>query len=450
MVARQHRVVLNTIGSLGDLHPFIALALQLKRRNVAAVIASFPEYQEKVESEGLEFQATRPAFTDVFNDLGMEQAEVYRRVIESEEFLFRDVLFPYLRTAYENALILQRGADLVLPSSIAFGARIAAEKARIPCIAIVLQPMMFMSAYDPPIIPQLPWLGPLLRQLGPKVTRAVFDLSKRTVVRWLTRPVRAFRAAVGLPDDGGDVFFDGQFTRAGAIGLYSPLLGGVQPDYPSPTEVVGFAYYDNEGADQGGLAPEIELFMARGTAPIVFTLGSMVVNYAGAEAFYRDSLAAARQLGRRAILLMGDRVDPVLQKDRGADFLACRYVPHSQIFPHAAVVVHQGGVGTLAQALRAGRPELIVPFYGDQLDNAARAARLGVGQSIHYRQYQPATAARSLEQLLTNSTHAERAARVAAQVAAQDGAERAAELVCRFLESGSIATVAVPGLSARG
>jgi UDP:flavonoid glycosyltransferase YjiC (YdhE family) len=171
----------------------------------------------------------------------------------------------------------------------------------------------------------------------------------------------------------------------------------------------------------------------------------MVVNYTGAEAFYRDSLAAARQLGRRAILLMGDRVDPVLQTDRGADFLACRYVPHSGLFPHAAVVVHQGGVGTLAQALRAGRPELIVPFYGDQLDNAARAVRLGVGQSIHYRQYRPATAARSLEQLLTNSTHAMRAAEVAAQVAAEDGAERAAELVCRFLDSGSIATFAASG-----
>jgi len=184
---------------------------------------------------------------------------------------------------------------------------------------------------------------------------------------------------------------------------------------------------------------EIERFLAQGSAPIAFTLGSMVVNYTGAEAFYRDSLAAARKLGRRAILLMGDRVDPVLQEDRGGDFLACPYVPHSQLFPRAAAVVHQGGVGTLAQALRAGRPELIVPFYGDQFDNAARAARLGVGRSLHYRQYKPATVARSLEPLLTNSTYALRAGEVAAKVVAQDGAERAAELVCRFLDSGSIA-----------
>jgi rhamnosyltransferase subunit B len=440
-LARQHRVVLNTIGSLGDLHPFIALALQLKRRNVAAVIASFPEYQEKVESEGLEFQATQPAFTEVFNDLGMQQAEVFRRVIESEEFLFRNILFPYLRTAYENALTIQRGADLVLSNSIAFGARLAAEKERIPCIAIVLQPMMFMSAYDPPIVPHLTWLGPLLRKLGPRATGAVFNFSKRTLVRWLTRPIRVFRAEIGLPNDSSDVFFDGQFTQPGAIGLYSPLLGASQPDYPSPSEVVGFAYYDKEGGGQSGLSPEIEQFLARGSTPIVFTLGSMVVNSAGAEAFYCDSLAAARKLGRRAILLMGDRVDPILQRDRGGDFLACRYVPHSQLFPRAAAVVHQGGVGTLAQALRAGRPELIVPFYGDQFDNAARATRLGVGRSIHYRQYKPATAARSLAPLLTNSAYAVRAAEVAAQVGAQDGAERAAELVCRFLDCGSIAAL---------
>jgi UDP:flavonoid glycosyltransferase YjiC (YdhE family) len=434
----RHRVVLSTVGSLGDLHPFIALALRLKRRNVTPVIASFAEYQDKVESEGLEFRAIEPAFATVFRDLGMDQAEVVRRVISSELFLFRDVLFPYLRTAYESALTAQKGADLVLSSSIAFGARLAAERARIPCIAVVLQPMMFMSAYDPPTIPHPIWLGPVLRRLGPTVARVAFNLGKHTLLRSLTRPVRAFRAEMGLPDGSSDSVFDGQFTEAGAIGLYSPLLGPSQPDYPSPSEVVGFAYYDSESGGQSGLDPELQRFIANGTAPIVFTLGSTVVNYAGAEGFYRDSLAAARKLGRRAILLMGERIDPRVQEDRGEDFLACRYVPHSQLFPHAAAIVHQGGVGTLAQALRVGRPELIVPFYADQFDNADRAVRLCVGRSIHYRQYRTATAAQALSELLRDPTYEVRAQEVAAQVIAQEGAERAAELVCRFLESGSI------------
>jgi rhamnosyltransferase subunit B len=437
---RQHRVVLNTVGSLGDLHPFIALALELKRLDVSAVIASFDEYREKVEAEGLEFRATEPDLPTVFRDLGMEEPEAIRHIIESDEFLFSDVLFPHIRAAYENALLIQSGAELVLTSSVAFGARIAAEKAQIPWVAIVLQPLMFMSAYDPPTVPRPPWIGPLLRKLGPKVARAALSLSKATLLRSLTRPVREFRAELGLSNGGGDLIFDGQFSQAGAIGLYSPLLGPSQPDHPSPSEIVGFAYYDSESGGRSTLDPELERFLAGGAAPVVATLGSVAVNYSGAEAFYRNTLAAARKVGRRAVLLVGDRVDRTLREAEGGDFLVRRYVPHSLIFPQAAAVVHQGGVGTLAQAMRAGRPELVVPFYGDQLDNADRASRLGVARSIQFRRYGVATAAQALDLLLRDSSSYEKRAReVASQVTQQHGARRAAELVRRFLDHGTIA-----------
>jgi rhamnosyltransferase subunit B len=434
------RVVLNTIGSFGDLHPFIALALELKRHDVFPVVASFGRFREKVEAEGLEFQATEPDLPTVFRDLGMDEPEAIRHLIESDEFLFRDVLFPHIRAAYENALLIQAGADLVLTSSIAFGARIAAEKARIPWLAIVLQPLMFMSAYDPPMVPRPAWIGPVLRRLGPKVARVAINVSKGILLRALTRPVAKFRAEIGLPNGREDCIFDGQFSAAGAIGLYSPLLGPSQPDHPAPSEIVGFAYYDSEKGGVGTLDPELDRFVADGPAPVVVTLGSVAVNYSGAEAFFRDSLAAARQVGRRAVLLVGDRVDPALQeREGGGDFLVRRYVPHSQLFPHAAVIVHQGGVGTLAQAMRAGRPELVVPFYGDQFDNADRASRLGVGRSIHYRRYEAATAAQAMGRLLLqDSTYEQRARDVAAQMASENGAQRAAELVRRFLDSGTI------------
>jgi rhamnosyltransferase subunit B len=370
--------------------------------------------------------------------LGMDWAAVTRRIIESDDFLFRKVLFPHLRLAYENALTIQRGADLVLPSSVAFGARLAAEKAGVPWIAIVLQPFMFMSAYDPPTIPHPLWLGPLLRKSGPKVARAAFKLGKSTVLRSVTRPVREFRASIGLDAGSGDAIFEGQFSRGGAIGLYSPLLGDSQPDYPSPSEVVGFAYYDSENGGPSELDSELERFVASGPAPIVVTLGSMAVNYSGAMAFYRDSLAAARKVGRRAVLLVGERVDPVLQQDEGGDFLLRAYVPHSLIFPRAAVIVHQGGVGTLAQAMKAGRPQLVVPFYADQFDNADRASRLGIARWLHFRRYRGPSAARAFEELLRDSTYEARAKQVALQVGMQNGAARAAELVRRFLETGTM------------
>jgi UDP:flavonoid glycosyltransferase YjiC (YdhE family) len=463
-VKRAGKVVMCTVGTLGDLHPFIALAIALKRRGVEVTIGSFPEYRQKVEAEGIGFCGLRPANADLLQALGMDQSELTRRVVGKDDFLFRHVLFPHLKTAYEDALAALVGADVVLTSSVAFGGRLAAEKLRIPAIAIVLQPTMFLSAYDPPVFARPSWLGPLLRVLGPRTARWFFDLSARTVLRRMTEPLRAFRAQIGLPETDRDLIFAGQFSAHGAIGLYSPLLGGPQPDHPSPSAVVGFAYYDSEhgGEDRApngvhssqsstvGLDPELEQFLVAGASPLVFTLGSMAVHHPGAASFYRDSLEATRSLGRRAILLTGDNGWSTYLPGHGKDFIKRRYAPLSLLLPRAAAVIHQGGIGTLAQSLRSGRPELVVPFFGDQFDNAARAARLGVARVIPFRRYRASTATRSLAALLSDDRLQSRAQAVAATLSAEGGTERAAELVCNFLTSASLcdqrASEAVPRL----
>ena len=214
--------------------------------------------------------------------------------------------------------------------------------------------------------------------------------------------------------------------------------------------VVGFAYYDSEYGGEGrpadgiqsppgskpGLDVDFERFLAAGARPLVFTLKSMAVHHPAASSFFRDSLEAARNLGQRAILLTGDPGALDLP-NHGDDFIKRRYAPLSLLLPRAAAVIHQGGIGTLAQSLRSGRPELVVPFFGDQFDNAARAARLGVARVIPFRRYRASTATRSLAALLSDDRSHSRAQAVAATLSAEAGAERAAELVCNFLKSGS-------------
>lgn len=119
------------------------------------------------------------------------------------------------------------------------------------------------------------------------------------------------------------------------------------------------------------------------------------------------------------------------------DVYVCPYAPHSLVFPRAALIVHQGGIGTLAQALRSGRPQMIVPFFADQLDNAARAERLGAARSLPPERYSAETACTELQVLRCDARYAERAASIAKTVAAEDGAARAAaEILLRLRRIG--------------
>jgi rhamnosyltransferase subunit B len=421
-------VVLATIGSLGDLHPFIALGRALAARDVEVVVACAADYQAKVEQAGLDFRPVRPSFGDMEAQLGMDRAELTRLVVKRGDFLFRKLVVPGVRVSYADLLPLIESADMVLTSSLCFGARLACERRAVPWIAIVLQPLMFLSAHDPPVIPKAEWLGALIRGLRPSARAVVLGMVKRAI-GGLLGPVRALRSEIGLSPSRLNPLFEGQFGADGAIGLYSTVLGGVCPDHPQPTSIVGFAAFDSEHGGEPVLERALLEFLEAGSAPLVFTLGSVIVNSPGT--FYRESMAAARVLEARAILLVGDRALPAYAPLSSPDLYVAAYAPHSLLFPRAAVIVHQGGIGTLAQALRSGRPHLVVPFYADQLDNAARAVRLGVARSLRPSRYRAALAARELSLLMTCDHYGVRARAVRDTVLREGGAAAAADIVVK-------------------
>jgi len=434
------KIVLATLGSLGDLHPFMALALGLRARGADPVLATSEDYRSKVTAAGIAFAPLRPSFTDIETDLGMTRAQMTARCVADQEFLVRRLVLPYVRSAYEDSLALSTDADLLVTSSLAFGTRLAAEKRGKPWIGVVLQPMLFMSAYDPPVIPNAEFVSGLLRRLGPLPTGLLFALGKRATLGMFASVAR-LRAEIGLPPTRRHPLFEGQFSATGALGLYSDLLGGPQPDHPTRTRITGFATYDSADGRASVLDPKLSAFLDAGTPPLVFTLGSLIVNSPGS--FYRESALAARRLQRRAVLLVGDRATPNAlgagdaRADVGLDASDARdpniyvvgYAPHSLLFPRAAAVVHQGGIGTLAQGLRSGRPQLVVPFFADQQDNAARAVRIGLARSLTPTRYTASSAAAELAPLLADPRYAARAAAVGARLAGEDGAAVAADFV---------------------
>ena len=239
--------------------------------------------------------------------------------------------------------------------------------------------------------------------------------------------------------------FEGQHSPGLVLALFSKVMATPQPDWPPQTIITGFPFYDQK--DETGLSPELKDFLDAGPPPIIFTLGSTAIFVA--EDFYRESIKAAQLLKHRAVLLIGDARN-MPTESLPTDIAAFDYAPYGQILPRAAAVVHQGGVGTTGQTLRAGVPALIIPFNHDQPDNAYRIARLGVGRTLSRTQYRAATAARELDKLLTDKRYVERAAAVGRQVQAEDGARTAADEIEKYLQSkGSSYDTRLEGTSER-
>ncbi len=338
------------------------------------------------------------------------------------EYIVRRLMLPALRETYADLLDAVRGAALLVAADLVYAAPVVAAVAQIPWVAVTLAPLTFLSVHDPPVLPQVPWLARLAR-----VSPAAYGGMVR-FGRWAARgwgePVYQLRRDLGLPR-GPEPLFAARGEAAALLGMFSPLAGEAQPDWPANARVTGFAFYDRHEEMPGAL----QSFLDAGDPPIVFTLGSAAVFDPGA--YYRESAAAARRLGRRAVLLVGPAPEQLPAADPRVHVAA--YAPFSELFPRAAALVHQGGAGTTAQALRAGRPMLIVPFSHDQPDNAARMVRLGVARTISRRRYSAARAATALETLIAEPSYAARARQAAAQLQRENGAAAAADEIERVL-----------------
>jgi UDP:flavonoid glycosyltransferase YjiC (YdhE family) len=406
------RIVLTTFGSLGDLHPYIAIALGVQARGHEAVIATSGYYRQKLEALGIGFRAVRPNHPDTGDDPDLMRRIMDRRT--GSEFVVRELMMSVLRESYEDTLAAADGADLLVSQMLAFTTRLVAEKKGIPWASSYLQPLGLFSVYDPPVVPLAPFLAKL-RFLGPAFHRTLFWLARRSVRPW-SEPWHRLRSEIGLQPTSESPLFEGQNSPALVLALFSKLLADKQPDWPPQTVITGFPFYDQDGA--GGMPPELAGFLDVGPPPVVFTLGTSAVADAGP--FYDYSAAAAKRLGRRAVLLVGKnpRNRPASLPD---GIMAAAYAPYSELFPRAAAIVHQGGVGTTAQAMRSGRPVLVVPYAHDQPDNAERVTRLGIARTIARHRYTPGRATTELRRLLDNPAYFHRASEVGRQIRQEDG-----------------------------
>ena len=413
------RIVLATVGSPGDLHPFLAVGAELRARGHEIIVATSALYHGHVSGANLGFAPVRPDRSPNQQDPDFLDRVIRERATPAA--VFRAMFLPSLRESVEDLLGATEGADLVVAHTLASAARLAAEVRRLRWVSAVMQPMGYVSAYEPPLIgPRaISWV---LHRIGPGATRPVLRLSRRLTNAW-AKEWHSLRTELGLAPVKDHPLWEGQHSALRSLGLFPRVLGEPQPDWPPRARITGFPFYR---PPHQSLDPKLRHFLENGEPPLVFTLGTTAINDPGS--FFEESAAAVKGLGYRAIFFVGHGNQQNVE-DVAPGVIAVSYAPHKIVFPFARAIIHQGGIGTLSEALLAGKPMLIMPYGHDQADNAWRASRLGVARVISRRRYRAAVVARELCRLLDDPTASTAAQQVSREVARERGRQQAADLI---------------------
>ncbi len=407
-------VLLPTIGSAGDVHPFVALGLALQARGHRATILTNPLFQDLIEGQGLGFlpvgtvEDARAAIADP--DLWHPR--------KGFQVVARRAILPAMAEIYR---LIERHAGprtVVASSGIALGSRIAQERLGVPMATVHLQPSIIRSLVDSGMAGNI-----RISASQPMwFKRAFFRLADWLLIdRALKDPVNEFRATLHLPPI-ERVMYRWLHSPQLVIGFFPDWFAPLQPDWPPSTHLVGFPLWDSETA--GVIAPEAEEFLRGGEPPVIFTPGS-----AGAtmHRYFRESVAAARELGVRAMLVTNypDQIPGNLP----AHIRAFGYLPFSKVLPRAALLVYHGGIGTLSQTVRAGIPHLVVPNGHDQFDNGFRIERLQLGHSIPQTKYRSRPVAGAIRRLLEDGEVRSRCRDYSRRIDSDGALTRAVDLI---------------------
>ncbi|MCA9245682.1 MAG: glycosyltransferase family 1 protein [Planctomycetales bacterium] len=407
--------LLTAIGSHGDVHPLVGIALELKNRGHRATLVANPHFQGLVERVGLEFLpvGTEEQFEQIAQDPNLWHPT------KGVQTIARHLISLVLRETY--GLILDRyqpSKVAVVSAALDFGARVAQDKHGIPTISVQLAPSVFRSFIESPHLPPA-----ILGNWVPKwAKRWQFHIADRWIIDPIVTPeLNAFRSELGLAPV-SKVLDSWWHSPLRVIGMFPEWFGPPQPDWPSQVRLASFPLWDEKGVD--ALPSGADEFLREGSPPVAFTPGSAMVQ---GRPFFRAAVDACRRLKCRGVLLT--RHAEQIPKDLPDSVRHFDFLPFSYLLPRCAAVVHHGGIGSLSQALAAGVPQLIMPMTYDQPDNALRLQRLGVSSSVSRRRFRGGIVARALDRLITSPTTARRCRDVAARLDGMNGIALACDLI---------------------
>jgi UDP:flavonoid glycosyltransferase YjiC (YdhE family) len=408
--------LLMPLGSSGDVHPFVGLGVALKGRGHYVTVVTNGHFRAPVEREGLDFveNGTAAEYLEA-----MRHPDLWHPIRGFKAVVNHPAMPAALRRQYELVRGLATpGQAVVVAGSLALGARIAREVTTVPLVTVHLQPSLFRSVVAPPVLGPVKLPGWLPRG----TVRFLWWLADRAVLDPVAAAtVEPLRRELGLPP--ASRYLNGWWDSPDrVIGLFPDWFAHA-PDWPPQARLTGFPLFDERTA--AGLSPEVQRFLDAGEPPVVATFGSGMQQGAPYFATAADALG---RLGRRGLLLTPFREQVPGRLPPGVAHFA--YVPFSQVLPRAAALVHHGGIGTSAQGLAAGVPQVVMPLAHDQPDNADRLRRLGVSRTLPPKRFRGPALAAALDGLL----HSERTAKACREVAARFRGTDPVGDTCRLIE----------------
>ena len=355
-----------TIGSRGDVQPYLALGLGLQRAGHTVKILTDPFFESFVRGEGLDFA---PIHADPRQALQDDIRKVAGNPFKFIRWLDRRFI-PLTRSFMQDLLASSSHSDAILYSVLAFVASHVASAIPIPSLPVYLHPIhptrYFHSPGSPGFPDWLPFRGWLNWWSFRSSNLAFFWIVRKTIDR-------CRQEVLGLPPVPWKVYASLDYAESPLIYGYSPLVIPKPPDWGDWLHVTGYWFLEQAA----GWQPPAALldFLQSGPPPVYIGFGSMPE----AEALELTALVAdaLQRLELRGILHEG--WGELGASGLPANMFRVQSVPHDWLFPRMAALVHHGGAGTTAAGLRAGVPAVIVPFFADQPFWGERVYRLGVG-----------------------------------------------------------------------
>ncbi len=404
------RIAIATIGTQGDVQPYLSLALALKERGYSVVIATNADFEDMITGYGIEFFSLGTHIQKFLTQSRFENA-MSQNMLVNVPALLRDGQ-KIVETAARRAWRMAQDVDaIILNMNTSFGIDIA-EALNIPAIMSALQPLN-MTREFPVCAYEWPDLGPAFNRLSyvaMSIQQAYYDFPRN----------RLRRELMGLkPRKKGGFFKDNNGRDLTTLYPFSTLVSPRPRDWPDTAVVTGYWQL----ADNTGWEPSdrFRAFLESGSRPVYIGFGSMPF---GAERNTQILKEAVAKWGGRAVVARGwGGINP---DDLPESIYAFSRAPHDKLFRYVAGVVHHGGAGTTAAGLHAGKPTFVVPQTFDQPYWGRRVRELGCGPApVRLRKLTSDTLAESLHKLTTRRQYAENAVVLADKLQAEDGRARA-------------------------
>lgn len=410
------KITMITLGSLGDVRPYVILGKELTRRGHQVTIATFASFEQLITDAGLGFHSFSGSAMQMMDHLMKPGVKLfsYMREVGKAVGEIASTLMDEMSHSCEDA-------DILITTFLGNAPYSVAEYHNIPCIQTHFFPM------DPS--PLMPMTGFTWQNLGGLVNRLSYRLgyffTSLLEVRYLTGWRKAHQVSARGLHSKPDYICAGH--RVPVIYACSSLLFPRYKGWDEHTHLSGF--WTEESSSDYIPPQSLTDFLSAGDPPIYLGFGSMT---SGDMAHTFQIVQQALEMTSQRAVILGGWAG--YQAKHPTDRILCvdSYVPHDWLFRHVSAAVYHGGAGTTCACLRAGLPVLVIPFGGDQPFWGARVHAAGCGPKPLPRTAMTAPKlAQRLRALTSNESYRAGARALGAQLRQEQGVQNAADLIER-------------------